>query len=72
MMVRIMFNGMCSTNTVTPRLELLIKCLVNFILCTDDILTASSYIWPVWVAEERRCIQDCRTLFMYLACTVCM
>jgi len=28
--------------TVTPGLELLIKCLVNLILCTDDALTATS------------------------------
>ena len=27
----------------------------------------SGYIWPVWVTEERRCIQDYRAFCMYLA-----
>ena len=43
---------------------------MNFVLYTDGLLMAPNYyleyngnqqatFWPVWVAEERRCIQDC-------------
>ena len=77
------------TSTVTlwehARLELLIKCLVNFLFCTDDLLAAtSSDIATTWSRMRNSKQLYCgwlkkedayRTVGHYLcnlACTVCM
>jgi len=45
---------MCSTTTVTPRLELPIKCLVTVILCTDDVLTSTSSNVAEWNVNSKQ------------------